>query len=218
MDPTSRSTSFLTADTVGGRRLVLQATLLLALPGYLSAGQASDLPGLNLPVMRVAPAYPPYADFCRRKPDECRLTGTGVATYSLELMAALRDVSRTVNHEIRFARDIDNHGIEDYWSLPTSGYGDCEDLALEKRSRLSRQGYPRGSMRLTFVADRTHMTSHCVLTVDTTRGTFLLDSHTDDVKRWREAPYNFEARERQDGRWDRYDQSSWRYDAEPARP
>lgn len=218
MDPISRSTSFLTTDTVGGRRLALGAILLLALPGVSSVGQASNLPGLNLPVMRVAPAYPPYADFCRRKPDECRLTGTGVATYSPELMAALWDVSRTVNHEIRFARDIDNHGIEDYWSLPTSGYGDCEDLALEKRSRLSRQGYPRGAMRLTFVVDRTHMTSHCVLTVDTTRGTFLLDSHTDVVRAWREAPYNFEARERQDGRWDRYDQSSWQYDAEPARP
>ena len=201
-----------------GRGFALGAALLLALPGLSISEHTGRALGLDLPVVRVAPAYPPYADFCQRTPAECQLTGAGIAEYSPELMAALRDISRTVNHEIRFARDIDNHGEEDYWSLPTSGYGDCEDLALEKRSRLARRGYPRAAMRLTFVLDPEHMTSHCVLTVDTSLGTFLLDSHTDVVKKWSETSYNFEARERQDGRWDRYDQSSWRYDdVEPAR-
>jgi predicted transglutaminase-like cysteine proteinase len=84
-------------------------------------------------------------------------------------------------------------------------------LALAKRSRLVRLGYSAGALRLAFVFHREHMSSHCVLTVETTGGTFLLDSQTDEVKRWSEVPYNFEARERQDSRWDRYDQSQWRY-------
>jgi len=166
---------------------------------------------IDLRVVRTVDAYPPYADFCRRHPEECQLSGPGQLKHSDELMRQLQAVSAAVNSEVTFALDNELHAVEDYWTLPTSGYGDCEDLALAKRSRLVRLGYSAGALRLAFVFHREHMSSHCVLTVETTGGTFLLDSQTDEVKRWSEVPYNFEARERQDSRWDRYDQSQWQY-------
>lgn len=177
-----------------------------------AADAGAPPPHLDLPVVRVADPYPPYAEFCRRQPDQCRLDGPASIRHDAELMDTLRSVSAQVNREVRFALDSANHGVEEYWALPTSGYGDCEDVALAKRARLVGLGYPAGALRLAFVFHRDTMGSHCVLTVETTQGTFLLDSHTDEVERWSETPYNFEARERRDGRWDRYDQSGWHYD------
>ena len=88
----------------------------------------------------------------------------------------------------------------------------CEDLALEKRSRLAASGVPRGALRLAIVFDKRHLNSHCVLTVETSRGTFILDTFTNRVGHWDKTPYNFEVRERADGQWDRFDQTNWGYD------
>ena len=171
-----------------------------------SAGQ------LSLPVARVVNRFPPYADFCRRQPDECDLGGNQVVTHNPELMRKLDEINTSVNHEIGFALDASQYGSEEYWALPISGYGDCEDLALEKRSRLATAGVTRGSLRLAFVFHKRHLNSHCILTVETSKGTYILDSFTDGVFRWDRTFYNFEARERTDGRWDRFDQTGWSYE------
>jgi len=160
----------------------------------------------------VVDRYPPYRDFCRRQPDECDLSGEASVAHSPALMARLHGINATVNHAVKFALDAGQYGREDYWALPVSGYGDCEDLALEKRARLARQGISRSVMRLAFVFHKRHLCSHCVLTVETSEGTFILDSFHDEVVRWDRGAYNFEARERIDGRWDRFDQSLWSYD------
>jgi predicted transglutaminase-like cysteine proteinase len=166
---------------------------------------------LSLPVVNVVERYPPYADFCRRYPNECDLSGRSVLLHSTDLMDMIRVTNVTVNLEIKFMLDISQYNAEEYWALPTSGYGDCEDLALEKRSRLVKAGVASGALRLAFVFHRRLLNSHCVLTVETSEGTYVLDSYTDDVSRWDQVPYNFEARERTDGLWDRFDQIDWSY-------
>ena len=166
---------------------------------------------LSLPVVNVVQRYPPYEDFCRRYPNECDLGGASVLFHSADLMDRIRVTNITVNREIRFLLDISQYNVEEYWALPTSGYGDCEDLALEKRSRLVKAGVSPGALRLAFVFHRRLLNSHCVLTVETTEGTYILDSYTDDVSRWDQVPYNFETRERTDGLWDRFDQTNWNY-------
>lgn len=180
-----------------------------------TAGQA-EVPTsnaqLSLPVSGMVKRYPPYDDFCRRHPEECDLSGAGVVVFSDDLMHELRKVNLAVNMEIRFAFDANQYGAEEYWALPSSGYGDCEDLALEKRSRLAASGLPRGALRLAIVFHKRHLNSHCVLTVETSRGTYILDSYTNSVCRWDKTPYNYEVRERADGQWDRFDQTDWRYD------
>ena len=167
---------------------------------------------LSLPVVGVEDRYPPYADFCRRHPVECDLSGAGTVAFSEDLMRELREVNLAVNTEISFAFDVDQYGTEEYWALPSSGFGDCEDLALEKRSRLAASGLPRGALRLAFVFHRRHLNSHCILTVETSHGTYVLDSYSNRVCRWDKAPYNYEVRERADGLWDRFDQTVWRYE------
>ena len=167
---------------------------------------------LSIPVVKVVGQLPPYADFCRRQPEECDLSGDTVTDYSPGLMRRLNEINTSVNQEIRFALDSSQYGSEEYWALPVSGYGDCEDLALEKRSRLAAYGEPRGALRLAIVFHRKHLNSHCVLTVETSRGTYILDSYMNEVRRWDKTLYNYEARERIDGLWDRFDQTNWRYD------
>lgn len=167
---------------------------------------------LSLRVASVVNRFPPYADFCRRQPGECDLSGDQVVTHSPELMWKLNEINTSVNHEIAFALDASQYGSEEYWALPVSGCGDCEDLALEKRSRLAAAGVTRRSLRLAFVFHKRHLNSHCILTVETSKGTYILDSFTDEVFRWDRVPYNFEARERTDGRWDRFDQTEWNYE------
>lgn len=166
---------------------------------------------LILPVTEVVERHLPYADFCRRTPRECDLRGATVLPFSPGLLHSLGMINTAVNRQIAFALDIEQYNVEEHWALPDSGRGDCEDMALEKRSRLVRSGYAPGALRLALVFHRTLLNSHCVLTVETTAGTYLLDSFTSEVLRWDQTPYNFEARERPDGYWDRFDQTQWRY-------
>jgi predicted transglutaminase-like cysteine proteinase len=135
-----------------------------------------------------------------------------VVEHGDELMDLLYRINSAVNAEIRFELDSQQYGVEDYWALPTSGQGDCEDIALEKRRRLVAAGIAPAALRLAFVYHRSAMSPHSILTVETTLGTFLLDTASDRVRRWDQSAYNFEARERVDGRWDRYDQGGWAYD------
>lgn len=182
---------------------------------FTGTGNAADVTlaskRLSLPVVKVVERYPPYADFCRRNPNECDLSGASVLLHSIDLMDKVRLTNVTVNHEIEFMMDISQYNVEEYWALPTSGYGDCEDIALEKRSRLVKAGVASGALRLAIVFHRRLLNSHCILTVETSEGTYILDSYTDDVSRWDQTPYNFEARERVDGLWNRFDQLGWIY-------
>lgn len=192
-----------------------RAAALVGLLG-LSAAWADGQPAptaarLDLPIVRITERYPPYGDFCRRRPEPCRLDGAGLIEDHEGLQRQLQEVSAKVNRETRFALDREIYGAEDYWTLPTAGYGDCEDLALAKRVELVRRGFPSAALRLAFVFHQRDLSSHCVLTVETTRGTLVLDSDTDAVRLWHDTLYNFEARERPDGRWDHYDQTRWRF-------
>jgi predicted transglutaminase-like cysteine proteinase len=176
-----------------------------AAPGAGTTGR------LHLPVAEVVERHPPYADFCRRTPRECDLRGATVLPLNPALLDSLSTINLAVNNEIEFALDIEQYNVEEHWALPDSGRGDCEDMALEKRSRLVRSGLAPGALRLALVFHRILLSSHCVLTVETSGGTYLLDSFTSEVLRWDRTPYNFEARERPDGLWDRFDQTRWRY-------
>ena len=164
---------------------------------------------MNLLVIDTIPNYAPYVKFCIRNPGECDLTGPGVIDLSFEIKRAIGQINSTVNREIRFALDIEQYEKEEYWSYPRSGRGDCEDKALEKRSRLVKLGIPRSAMRLAIAFNKVFHYSHCLLTVETNEGTYVLDSFSDEVMAWHQAPYNYEMRERADGKWERFDQGIW---------
>lgn len=169
-------------------------------------------PRLNLPVEEVRPAFAPYAEFCAREAGACDLSGPQSLHLTPERMALIADVNGRVNRGIVLMADVQQYGEEEYWAYPRSGYGDCEDLALEKRARLVALGFPRGALRLGLAQHRRSLFTHALLLVETDAGTYVLNGPGSEVVLWFETPYNFEARERPDGRWERFDQRHWRYD------
>ena len=60
---------------------------------------------------------------------------------SARRLEELDEVNRRVNQTIRPQTDIEHYGIEDYWTIPKDGKGDCEDYALLKRHLLISMGW-----------------------------------------------------------------------------
>ena len=118
-----------------------------------------------------------------------------------DLAARLAGVNREVNAEIVFVPDWDLWGLEDRWSYPTAGRGDCEDFALEKRRRLVMKGVPSAALTIAIVHHVERYYPHAVLLAETTAGTFVLDNHFDEFQCWDSVPYRYERRERLDGQW-----------------
>lgn len=187
------------------------------------AGVAGDAPArppdchaLDLPVHELASPPTAYTEFCRRHPADCRLDGPAVLAADGALWARLAEVNRVVNAEVTPMSDWDRVGDEEHWGYPTRGRGDCEDIALEKRRRFPAAGLPRAAFALAIVHGRARPSAHAVLLVETTAGTFVLDSVAGVPTCWAASPYDFESRERPDGRWSRYDQRTWHVPAAPA--
>ena len=63
---------------------------------------------------------------------------------------------------------------QDLWQLGAAS-GDCEDYALAKQAALRAAGLPAGAVRLA-TARLPHGELHAVLTVETDRGTLVLDN------------------------------------------
>ena len=96
-----------------------------------------------------------------------------VATWN-----AMVAVNQEVNATVFPVSDQDHWGIEDRWDYPEDGLGDCEDIQLLKRRRLSELGFPRRAMRMSVVVDREGL-GHAVLMILTDRGDFILDNKAD---------------------------------------
>jgi predicted transglutaminase-like cysteine proteinase len=113
--------------------------------------------------------------------------------------AAWRDllkVNRWVNETIKPMTDMDHWGVIEKWSIPTDGYGDCEDYVLLKRKMLIDAGWPREALLITVVRDRKGE-GHAVLTVKTDKGEFVLDNQNESVVAWTETGYRFVKRQSQ---------------------
>jgi predicted transglutaminase-like cysteine proteinase len=158
--------------------------------------QAQEQGSVYLRVFGVTP--PPYghAEFCQRDPRECaegaleetRRSGKGLS------FAELDRVNREVNAAIIPVTDMQQYGVEDYWTIPRSGKGDCEDYALLKRQRLMRAGWPASALLMTVVFDE-KKEGHAVLTARTADGDFVLDNKTSTIKLWSKTPYQFVMRQ-----------------------
>ncbi|HSP24808.1 MAG TPA: transglutaminase-like cysteine peptidase [Saliniramus sp.] len=162
-----------------------------------------------LHVAQIVEAPAQYRDFCARYPAECDMSGPSVIRLSIGTWRTLNQINRAVNAEVCFVPDPEEFGFEDYWTLPSDGYGDCEDFALEKRRRLVEAGLPRAAMRMAIVQHQLRLFSHAVLTMNTTRGGLVLDNLEDRLICWNDAPFNYEMRENLDGSWSRFDQTQW---------
>ena len=101
--------------------------------------------------------------------------------------AQLEQVQREVNRTVAFASDQAVWGHGEYWE-PATTSGDCEDIALAKRARLMRLGWPVEALRIAVATDE-HGRLHALLTVDATGadgrpGTWALDNRLLYVEPW----------------------------------
>ena len=85
-----------------------------------------------------------------------------------------------VNSAIRPEDDKEHYGVNEFWTVPVDGEGDCEDYVLAKRKMLVLLGLPEPALRITVVLDK-GVVRHAVLTVVTDKGDYVLDSLKDDI-------------------------------------
>lgn len=97
----------------------------------------------------------------------------------------LRQLAKSVNSRVnRFTVQV--HDVGEKWQRPVGTrerFGDCEDLAIEKRAQLTDAGFPLERMfyAVSFVRG---YGLHTVLIVRLDDGDYVLDSMAARIKRW----------------------------------
>jgi len=131
-----------------------------------------------------------FTSFCERFSDQCRPTPGGSSTIQLtpQTWILLNAVNEKVNGAIWPEDDLKHYGRAEYWTIPTDGYGDCEDYALTKRRDLLQAGLPSEALRLAVVYSEA-AGRHAVLTVGTDKGDMVLDNMVGQIKTWRDSGY-----------------------------
>lgn len=148
-------------------------------------------------------APPAFYSFCEARADLCASAGHDKKMVLTDRRGAeLNEVNLAVNRKIREVSDLQQHGVDDVWSLPKTA-GDCEDFAILKKKELMTRGWPASTLLLTVVTVSGQ--GHVVLTARTDRGDFILDNRTNALRPWTEVPYDFFARQSQSvhGKWER---------------
>ncbi|MDP9812509.1 putative transglutaminase-like cysteine proteinase [Rhizobium tibeticum] len=103
--------------------------------------------------------------------------------------ASIRDklnaVNVTINHTIRYSRDIDTYKTADYWATPAETLarqqGDCEDFAILKMAALHAEGVDLKDMSVVVLFDQKRHFYHAVLSVALDGNRFILDNMRDEV-------------------------------------
>jgi predicted transglutaminase-like cysteine proteinase len=107
-------------------------------------------------------------------------------------------VNNRVNSAIRYVSDVQQYGVDDYWTMPLasggSAAGDCKDYVLEKRRALIAAGVPAQDLSIAIVKTGWGE-SHAVLLVATNKGELVLDSLRGEILPWRQAPYTWVERQ-----------------------
>ena len=154
----------------------------------------SPVPVHTMPASSVAAEVPPgYVSFCLRFADQCAAPAKD-APQSLVLTPAIWDTLNKVNlatNESLWPEDDQRHyGRAEYWTIPTDGYGDCEDSALTKRKALMAGGIPEAALRIAVVVTPDDA-RHAVLSVVTDRGDYVLDNLKDQIVPWDRTGYTW---------------------------
>ncbi len=180
-------------------RIVVLAAALTA--SFLAGASASatELRATFAPVGPTTAMPYGWADFCGRRPDECRVEALAPEDVVLNARAvrAMKRVNALVNATIEPVSNMDHWGtILDHWDYPVDGKGDCKIYALEKRRLLLEEGFPRQALLMTIVRDLDG-NGHTILTVRTTRGDFILDNMVEEIRSWDATGYRFVKRQSQ---------------------
>lgn len=181
--------------------VLAMATLILVMPTHAASLDFAD------------PAYTPVggatsipigaADFCKAHRADCSPVHKPQAMIVLtqKMWAQLVAVNDEVNTDVIQVTDEAQYHVAEYWTYP-NGYGDCEDIALQKRRELIADGWSPSTLLMTVVR-QADGEGHAVLTVRTDRGDLVLDNQDGRVLVWNQTPYQFLKRQSQlnPGQW-----------------
>lgn len=169
--------------------------LMLCVALFLIESARAETAPPHLPQYGQVNAWLGAQRFCRQYARECMVRKREpLVVLTPERLVELDEVNRLVNHSVKYVPDNQQHGVEDWWTYPKNGKGDCEDYVLRKRRILQLKGWPKSSL-LIAVAINTKGTGHAVLLIRTTSGDFVLDDGRDVIQLWHESPYHFVMRE-----------------------
>ncbi|QRM30170.1 transglutaminase-like cysteine peptidase [Microvirga sp. VF16] len=178
----------------------LGAVVLSAMVGAGSAlafsQSAMPVHGDALFSVGAAGPTPAWIEFCTQQPQECahNLSEPDTIVLDREIWKTIVDVNERVNKEILPVTDQDHWGVADRWDYPDDGLGDCEDIQLLKRRRLTEAGLPQRALRMTVVIDELGA-GHAVLMARTDRGDYILDNKRNAVLPWQQTGYRYVKRE-----------------------
>lgn len=186
--------------------LTIGCVISLAAQGSLhAASRPAALPAATFAMTAGETSVPfGWVDFCARNRSECATRP--LPALDVELTPAvfqmLTRVNEWANSTIEPVSDEYNYGSEDFWTYPANGKGDCEDYVLLKRRLLIEIGFPRQALLITVVKDL-NGEGHAILTVKTSRGEFILDNKTNQVRAWTATGYRYVKRQSQEdpNRW-----------------
>lgn len=163
------------------RTALFSASVLACLAATSAVCPARESDRTTADSSHFVEAPPGFTEACRVYRWLCSNETAATATLSDEEIARLGAmVSRDVNGAVQQATDREIYGTAERWALPSSGLGDCEDLALEKMRRLLDLGVPADRVVMAIVLDR-HGENHAVLILHLGDAEIVLDSLTDRV-------------------------------------
>lgn len=151
---------------------------------------ASPMQTHFIPTGDVTAEPPGYVSFCLRFKDQCETSPQSSIALDDATWRLLNQINLSVNDAIWPETDQQHYGRAEYWTIPTDGAGDCEDIALTKRQQLAKAGYPMSALRIAVVVTP-QMERHAILTVATDKGDFVLDNLNDQVKIWNATGYRW---------------------------
>ncbi|WP_108837872.1 transglutaminase-like cysteine peptidase [Tateyamaria sp. Alg231-49] len=170
----------------------LKAGTFLCLLGIMAAFQPTETKASTNDFLKVKLAMnaPTGAKGICNKYDWVCSSSRANKSVTQSDLRLIGNINRKVNRQIRDVADKVQYRREDYWTLPTSGGGDCEDFALLKKLELVRAGIAPQRLLLATVLDHKRR-SHAVLVLRTDKGDFILDNLSDQIKLWRKTNYTF---------------------------
>lgn len=131
--------------------------------------------------------------YCKEHKNLCVSQNNTQFTATPKNLSELFEINRLVNKAIEPVTDLENYGVDEYWTIPQHK-GDCEDYALLKQQLLKALDWPQSALLLTVVLDEKNE-PHAVLVARTDQGDFVLDNKTNEVRLWNQYPYRFVMRQ-----------------------
>ncbi len=173
--------------------IVAFVVLVLAGSSTVSAQNAGQAPS-NARMAELGTAKPPigYVQFCETHQGHCGPFERGSARVHMneQIWQQLVEVNDHVNATVTATTDWELFGVEEWWTYPVEGRGDCEAYVLEKRRLLMEMGWPANALLITVVLDE-RGDGHAILTVTTSAGDFVLDNLNPDVRLWSNTGYGY---------------------------